>query len=96
MFPIDLYSTTTVFLYVERANLSAEVVSSGNIRDMNDFVLTGIVLGNDLYQLFASAGYSQFYEGVDLDVDTDGDGLEDAANIELHSDPAAITLTDCQ
>ncbi len=95
VFPIPLTDDTALNLYLSDATLSATVIDSGNINDMNEFDLKGIITENDIERILEEANLSGLSDAITLDLDTNGDGINDAATAEATSNPAWIELDYC-
>lgn len=94
-FPLRLYATVQLYLYIQDAHAEGRLESSGNVTDMSDFFLEGYMLATDLFNLLNAVGYGYLAEKIVLDVDSDGDGLPDAASIRLESQPNVIYMEAC-
>jgi hypothetical protein len=95
VFPLQLNSSSTVYVYLYGVELAATVQSSGNLTEMRDFLLSGVMLGNDVFNLLNQFGIDPEQLQLALDVDTDGDGFPDSATVKLESDPVMVELVDC-
>jgi len=95
IFPVffDGYEDGT-YLYLEEGHITAKVQSSGNVSTMTGYMLEAIITEASLERIVASlssSGY-EFSNVVELDVDTNSDGINDAATFVLSTEPQPVTI----
>ncbi len=95
VFPIDISTGTTLYLYLNGVHASATLSSSGDISSMEDFLFEGAVYADELSSLLADAGIPELYDQISMDIDSDGDGVGDAATVRIVSDPLPAVISQC-
>jgi len=94
LFPFDI-DGGRVQINVLNASMTASAVSSGNLYDLNSYVLTGVVSEEELEAAAEEMGHPELMNFVKLNRDLDGDGTNDAATFKIASSPNPLTIAGC-
>lgn len=95
VFPIPITDDSVLYLTISHAQLSGDVSVSGDVRELDNFLLSGVVTEDDLLDTLAAIGMESIADLVKLDVDLDGDGVLDAASAEAASNPVWLDFEEC-
>jgi hypothetical protein len=89
-------SDTLGLMYTRDAVMTGHVDQSGDFRFFTDFKTTGYVTQADMHKMLVAAGQSSLESNIKMDMDTNDDGVADAATLEISSSPSISTLLECQ
>ncbi len=87
-----------VNLYVSNAQIAGKLLSDGAIESMQIFNLTGVVTEDAISRIEEETGVSGVSDAVSLNVDQDGDGVNDAATfwVQTHPQPMELAGASCE